>query len=88
MQQMAELFEKVDVVVASTFSTQLLVTNLTGHPALILPSGFREKDGTPVSLTFLGNLFGEASLLAVARAWEQSTDFHSLHPKLSAEAQG
>jgi Asp-tRNA(Asn)/Glu-tRNA(Gln) amidotransferase A subunit family amidase len=88
MQQMAELFQKVDVIVAPTFSTQLLVTNLTGHPALILPSGFREKDGTPVSLTFVGNLFGEASLLAVARAWEQSTDFHSLHPKLSAEVQG
>lgn len=82
LQQMADLFKKVDVIVAPTFSTQLLVTNLTGHPAVILPSGFREKDGTPVSLTFLGALFGEASLLAVARAWEQSTDFHNRHPKL------
>lgn len=85
MQQMADLFQKVDVIVAPTFSTQLLVTNLTGHPALILPSGFREKDGTPVSLTFLGNLFGEAQLLAVARAWEQATEFHQRHPKLPPE---
>jgi Asp-tRNA(Asn)/Glu-tRNA(Gln) amidotransferase A subunit family amidase len=84
LQQMADVFKKVDVIAAPTFSTQLLVTNLTGHPALILPSGFREKDGTPVSFTFLGNLFGEAQLLAVARAWEQATDFHNQHPKLTA----
>jgi len=81
LQQMADLFKKVDVIAAPTFSTQLLVTNLTGHPALILPSGFR-PDGTPVSFTFLGNLFGEAQVLAVARAYEQATDFHTKHPDL------
>jgi Asp-tRNA(Asn)/Glu-tRNA(Gln) amidotransferase A subunit family amidase len=88
MQQVAEVFRNADVIVAPTFSTQLLVTNLTGHPAVILPSGFRETDGTPVSLTFLGNLFGEASLLAVARAFEQATDFHKQHPKLAAALKG
>ncbi|HYX70918.1 MAG TPA: amidase, partial [Terriglobales bacterium] len=46
MEQMAALFKKVDIIVTPTFSTQLLVTNLTGHPALILPNGFR-GDGTP-----------------------------------------
>jgi Asp-tRNA(Asn)/Glu-tRNA(Gln) amidotransferase A subunit family amidase len=86
MQQVADVFKRADVIVAPTFSTQLLVTNLTGHPAVILPSGFREKDGTPVSLTFLGNLFGEASLLSVARAWEQGTDFHTKHPVLTLNA--
>ena len=40
-------------------TAQLTATNLTGHPAVILPNGFRD-DGTPVSLTFLGPLFGEA----------------------------
>ena len=85
MQQMAELFKKVDVIAAPTFGTQLRVTNLTGHPALILPSGFR-PDGTPVSFTFLGNLFGEAQLLAVARAFEQATDFHTKHPALIPKA--
>ncbi len=85
MQQIAEIFQRVDIIVAPTFGTQLLVTNLTGHPALILPSGFREKDGTPVSFTFLGDLFAEAPLLAVARAWEQATNFHLQHPKLDSE---
>jgi Asp-tRNA(Asn)/Glu-tRNA(Gln) amidotransferase A subunit family amidase len=95
MQKMAELFKTVDVIVAPTDSDQLVVTNLTGHPAVILPNGFRpatapvpEKPtrgggpGTPVSLTFVGNLYGESDLLAVAKAYQDATDFHTKHPKL------
>ncbi|HEY3705307.1 MAG TPA: amidase family protein, partial [Terracidiphilus sp.] len=44
VQQVAALFEKVDIIVAPTESTQLVVTNLTGHPALIVPNGFRGSD--------------------------------------------
>jgi Asp-tRNA(Asn)/Glu-tRNA(Gln) amidotransferase A subunit family amidase len=62
--------------------SQLVATNLTGHPAVILPNGFRE-DGTPVSLTFLGGLFEEGKLLAVAHAYQQATGFHLKHPVLS-----
>ncbi len=84
MQQMAELFKKVDVLVVPTFSPQLLITNLTGHPAVILPNGFRE-DGTPVSLTFLGDLFGESKVLAVANAYQNATGFQLKHPKIEAK---
>ncbi len=85
MEQMAELFKRVDVIVAPTFgSEQLLVTNLTGHPAVILPNGFRESDGTPVSLTFFGALFAEGKLLALAHAYQQATEFHRNHPDLDA----
>ena len=38
--------------------------------------------GTPVSLTFLGNLYGEAKLLAFARAYQEATGFHRKHPQL------
>ena len=38
--------------------------------------------GTPVSLTFLGNLYGEAKLLALARAYQEATGFHKQFPKL------
>jgi Asp-tRNA(Asn)/Glu-tRNA(Gln) amidotransferase A subunit family amidase len=77
-----ELFRDVDVIVTPTGgSNQLLATNLTGHPAVILPHGFRE-DGTPVSLTFLGALFGEDKLLRVAHAYQRVTDFHRRHPSL------
>ena len=83
MRAMAELFEKVDVIVCPTGgSPQLVITNLTGHPAVILPNGFR-ANGTPTSLTFLGNLFAEDKLLAIAHAYQRHTDFHLKHPTLS-----
>jgi Asp-tRNA(Asn)/Glu-tRNA(Gln) amidotransferase A subunit family amidase len=45
MEAMAKVFETVDVIVApTTGSDQLVITNLTGHPALILPNGLRGPD--------------------------------------------
>jgi Asp-tRNA(Asn)/Glu-tRNA(Gln) amidotransferase A subunit family amidase len=101
MDAVAKVFESVDVIVASTNGgDQLTITNLTGHPSVILPNGFRGEDapkpptddpsdfqnaggpGTPVSLTFLGGLYGEAKLLAFARAYQDATDFHRKHPQL------
>jgi Asp-tRNA(Asn)/Glu-tRNA(Gln) amidotransferase A subunit family amidase len=101
MELAAKVFEQVDVIVAPTFSTQLLITNLTGHPAIILPNGLRGDDapksrvhengevdaggpGTPVSLTFLGQLYGESKMLALAKAYQDATDFHQKHPQLDA----
>ncbi|HJU64817.1 MAG TPA: amidase [Gemmatimonadaceae bacterium] len=85
MRRWAELMETVDVIVAPTFSSQLLATNLTGHPAIILPNGFRE-DGTPVSITFVGGLYDEARLASVARAYQEATDFHGRRPTLSPQS--
>ena len=82
IQKWDELMRTVDVIVTPTGAanlTQLVATNLTGHPAVILPNGFRD-DGTPVSLTFLGGLFEEAKLLAIARAYHEATAFHLRHP--------
>lgn len=79
---MARTFADVDVLVAPSGDPQVLMTNLTGHPACIVPNGFRDN-GTPVSLTFLGRLFGEAKLLAVARAYQEATDFHLRNMPLS-----
>jgi Asp-tRNA(Asn)/Glu-tRNA(Gln) amidotransferase A subunit family amidase len=88
MEKMAAMFRDVDVIVAPTFSTQLLATNLTGHPAVILPHGFR-PDGTPTSLTFIGDLFGEEKMCAVARAYEQATDWHKqIPPRFKPGASG
>ena len=75
------LMRQLDVIVAPTAGTQLTATNLTGHPAVILPNGFRD-DGTPVSLTFLGRLFGEESLLRVAHHYQRATPHHHAHPEL------
>jgi Asp-tRNA(Asn)/Glu-tRNA(Gln) amidotransferase A subunit family amidase len=103
MELWRKLFENIDVIVAPTGSDQLVATNLTGHPAVILPNGFRGDDaprptrkpngdedgfggpGTPTSLTFLGQLYGEAKLLAFAKAYQDATGFHLKHPDLDAE---
>jgi Asp-tRNA(Asn)/Glu-tRNA(Gln) amidotransferase A subunit family amidase len=84
IQKWDELMNTVDVIVTPTGAanlSQLVATNLTGHPAVILPNGFRD-DGTPVSLTFLGGLFQEGQLLAVARAYQNATDFHLKQPSV------
>jgi Asp-tRNA(Asn)/Glu-tRNA(Gln) amidotransferase A subunit family amidase len=99
MQAVAKAFDNFDAIVAPTNSQQLVITNLTGHPAVILPNGFRGDDaprippgsdmdedniggpGTPVGLTFLGQLYGEAKLLAFARAYQKATGFQKMHPK-------
>ena len=102
MEAMAKVFDGMDVIVAPTNGGQQLVfTNLTGHPSVILPNGLRGEDapkypsddpsdfqnaggpGTPTSLTFLGKLYGEAELLAFARAYQEATGFHLQHPKLT-----
>lgn len=82
VQKWDNLMRSVDVIVTPTSAanlSQLVATNLTGQPAVIVPNGFRD-DGTPVSLTFLGGLFEEAKLLAVARAYQDATGFHLRRP--------
>ena len=82
MHAMAEILSEIDVYVApSHVGDNLLLTNLTGHPCVVLPNGFR-KDGTPTSISFMGTLFGEAETLAVARAYQDATGFHEKHPTL------
>lgn len=84
MEKWAELMSGVDVIVTPTGgSSQLLATNLTGHPAVIVPNGFRD-DGTPVSITFLGGLYEEAKPLALAHAYQSATDWHRRQPTLAA----
>jgi len=44
IRQVSALFEQVDIIVTPSTDTQLIATNLTGHPALILPNGLRGAD--------------------------------------------
>jgi Asp-tRNA(Asn)/Glu-tRNA(Gln) amidotransferase A subunit family amidase len=100
IEAMEKVFAEVDVIVTPSFGPQLSATNLTGHPAVIVPNGVRGEDapkpesdedggrdnvggpGTPVSLTFLGGLYSDARLAAFARAYQEATGFHRMHPKL------
>ncbi len=82
LEKMAELMSDIDVYVVPSYGgNNLTLTNLTGHPCVVLPNGFRE-DGTPTSLSFMGRLYGEAETLAVARAYQEATHFYKRHPTL------
>ena len=85
MRAMERAVADVDVYVCPSYGGgNLLLTNLTGHPAVVCPNGFRASDGTPTSITFTGRLFGETALLAVAHAYQSATDFHRRRPPLEA----
>jgi Asp-tRNA(Asn)/Glu-tRNA(Gln) amidotransferase A subunit family amidase len=66
----------------------LVLTNLTGHPTVVLPDGFRKAGGVerPTALTFTGRLYGEAELLALAHAYQQATGNHLRRPPLDKVA--
>jgi len=72
----------VRAIVHPSFAAGLLTTtNLTGHPTLVAPCGFK-ADGTPFSISFTGQLDGESDLVALARAWQSATEHHLEHPEL------
>jgi len=54
--------------------------NLTGCPAISIPCGFR--NGLPVGMQIIGRPFDEDTILKVAYAFEQSTDYHKLRPPI------
>jgi Asp-tRNA(Asn)/Glu-tRNA(Gln) amidotransferase A subunit family amidase len=82
IEKMEELMSKVDVYISPSFEgNNLLLTNLSGHPCVVLPNGFKEN-GSPVSITFMGKLYDEATVLAVAKKYQDATDFHRKHPPL------
>ena len=81
MQDMAELMSEIDVYLAPSFGENMNLTNLTGHPCISVPNGF-DPEGRPTSISFTGRLYGEAEILALARAYQGVTDFHLKQPPL------
>jgi len=81
IEQMNGFMRNFDVLIVPSFAgNQLRITNLTGHPVVVFPIGFTEK-GLPDSITLIGNLYDEATILAVARAFQDATDFNKKHPE-------
>ena len=80
-QKMSSLFEKIDVyLVPSFYGDNLLRTNLTGHPCIVLPNGFDNK-GMPTSISFIGDLYKDGELVAVARSYQRGTGWHKRYPQ-------
>lgn len=70
-----EMMKTVDVIVNAN---DLVHTNLTGHPSVVIPVGFRERGGLklPFSTIFTGQLNRETEMLALAKAYQ---DLHTTH---------
>ena len=79
-QKMFELFKSIDVyVVPSFWGDNLLRTNLTGHPCVVIPNGFNEK-GSLTSISFIGDLYRDGEVVAVAHAYQRGTSWHKNYP--------
>lgn len=82
IQEMYALMKQYDVIITPSFSgNQLLLTNLTGNPCIVVPNGF-DTTGHPTSISFIGNLYDEASLLYFAKMYQDATDYDNQKPPL------
>ena len=82
IEAMHRLMQKYDVIISPPRAgNQSLITNLTGHPAISVPSGFDAK-GRPTSITLIGNLYDEASILSLAHDFQKLTRHHKTFPPL------
>jgi Asp-tRNA(Asn)/Glu-tRNA(Gln) amidotransferase A subunit family amidase len=87
MQAMEETMADFDAYVGGD---DLTLTNMTGHPTVVVPNG-QMKDsphGQPDTLTFTGRLFGEAELLALAAAYQSKVEAHRRRPPLERLLEG
>jgi Asp-tRNA(Asn)/Glu-tRNA(Gln) amidotransferase A subunit family amidase len=83
MQGMERALRDIDVYVAPHVgSTNTTATALTGHPGISVPNGF-DEDGKPTGILFVGKLYGEADMMAAARAYQDANHFHVSHPNLN-----
>jgi Asp-tRNA(Asn)/Glu-tRNA(Gln) amidotransferase A subunit family amidase len=81
MHEMEKLMSYWDVFVSpAPGSASLLITNLTGHPAVVVPCGF--VNNLPQAIMFTGGVYDEVAPLRVALAFERATNWHAMHPKM------
>lgn len=81
MKKMSPLINQFDIIIAPPETgDQLAITNLTGNPSVTVPNGIL-PNGLPASISFIGKHFGEATLMAFTKAYQEYTGFHLKHPR-------
>jgi aspartyl-tRNA(Asn)/glutamyl-tRNA(Gln) amidotransferase subunit A len=97
--EIKKVFAKVDVLITPTMPkppvtiaesadpTAVSIRNTSpfdvfGLPTISVPCGFT-RSGLPIGLQISGAPFAESTVLALAHAYEQATEWHNRHPKLS-----
>jgi len=79
---MDEVMKGYDIIVSPTYAgNQLTLTNLTGHPAILIPNGF-DKKLNPTSFSLIGPLFSEGRLCAAAELIQENLPVHSKRPPI------
>ncbi len=74
--------EKIDDSLTMYYNDMLTIpANLAGLPAISVPAGFA-SNGLPVGMQIIGKAFDEPTVLRVAHAFEQQTDYHTKRPAL------
>ncbi|MEO0571162.1 MAG: amidase [Bacteroidota bacterium] len=81
IEKMHEIMKGYDVLISPSFGNkQLLITNLTGHPVITIPTGL-DNEKHPTSLTLVGNLYDEGKILMLAKCFQEVTNYDELHPE-------
>ena len=84
MQKVNEVIQQYDVIICPSRGdgNQSAITNLTGHPVVCVPTGFDKKLNLPTGISFVGNLYDEATILSIAQAYQKATQWNKVHPAL------
>jgi len=84
MQKVNEVMQKYDVIICPSRGdgNQSAITNLTGHPVVCVPTGFDKKNNLPTGISFVGNLYDEATILSIAKTYQNNTTWDKAHPNL------
>ena len=80
IEEVKTLFESFDIILSPSFGkNQLMITNLTGHPAISVPNGFDNKK-RPTSISLIGNYYEEHKILYFADILQNKTNYHKKIP--------
>ncbi|TRZ82208.1 MAG: amidase [Sediminibacterium sp.] len=84
MQKVNEVMQQYDVIICPSRGdgNQSAITNLTGNPVVCVPTGFDKKLNLPTGISFVGNLYDEATILSIAEAYQKATNWDETHPVL------
>ena len=84
MEKVEEAMAAVDLIVDVN---DVFQTNLTGHPSIVVPTGYSDAKGggkTPQCATFTGHLNDDARLLAIAGQFQDSNGSNMENPELDS----
>ena len=82
MQKVNEVVTQFDVIISPNWTgNQSAITNLTGHPVICFPTGF-SKNNMPTGISLIGKLYDEATIIAVAKKYQDATEWNKMHPEM------